>query len=249
MNSGIIPPIIILIVEILILFFPYDSAFVIYPGNSGEELLELTIVVGSPLFYFTLFLVLTELIFFGFGFLYKGVKSSGIVRKKFYYLSLGFFVIVFSGFLDSFIGYLEIGIIFGRLLVGISIFLWYKGLRVESLIPELLSPPTKAYPKLKLSLLEILSYSRLLNVCETEISVTEEKLVCLVCKKKVEGFSNVFICKKCKVLYCEKCVRLLSDLENTCWVCNSPFDASKPIKSNIKENTKDSIKIVKTRKE
>ncbi len=50
----------------------------------------------------------------------------------------------------------------------------------------------------------------------------------MVCKSKLGGFN--FICTECGALYCEKCVRALIELENGCWVCQEPFDESKPIK-------------------
>ena len=39
-----------------------------------------------------------------------------------------------------------------------------------------------------------------------------------------------FICSECGAFYCLNCANTLSDLENACWVCNSPFDPTKPSK-------------------
>jgi len=36
----------------------------------------------------------------------------------------------------------------------------------------------------------------------------------------------------------KKCARTLSDLENMCWVCESPFDESKPVIPYKKEEEK-----------
>ena len=47
----------------------------------------------------------------------------------------------------------------------------------------------------------------------------------------------VYICK-CDALYCEKCAKTLEDLENACWVCNAPFNESKPMKSFKEEEEK-----------
>ncbi|KKM81536.1 hypothetical protein LCGC14_1328740 [marine sediment metagenome] len=55
-----------------------------------------------------------------------------------------------------------------------------------------------------------------------------------MCKGRVGGF-NTFICTECEALYCEKCARTLSNLENMCWVCNTPFDVTKPSKPYKKE--------------
>ena len=62
----------------------------------------------------------------------------------------------------------------------------------------------------------------------------KEKKVCLVCKGKIGRFNN-YICPECDVLYCENCARTLSELENMCWVCETPFDNSKPSKPFKKE--------------
>ena len=40
----------------------------------------------------------------------------------------------------------------------------------------------------------------------------------------------MYTCPKCDALYCIKCSDTLSNLENACWVCNTPFDDSKPTK-------------------
>jgi len=37
------------------------------------------------------------------------------------------------------------------------------------------------------------------------------------------------VCPECDALYCIKCSNALSDLENACWVCETPFDESRPI--------------------
>jgi hypothetical protein len=66
------------------------------------------------------------------------------------------------------------------------------------------------------------------KLTEEEVTVSKEKKICLVCKGKVLGF-NSFICK-CDTIYCQKCARTLSNLENACWVCETPFDETKAVK-------------------
>ena len=78
------------------------------------------------------------------------------------------------------------------------------------------------------------------KIPEEEIMLYQEKKICLVCKGKVARF-NVFICPDCHVLYCENCARSLSNLENACWVCETAFDESKPVK--IAEKEEDVLKI------
>lgn len=59
-----------------------------------------------------------------------------------------------------------------------------------------------------------------------EIQLYKEKGLCLVCKSKVARLN--YVCPKCNALYCLKCSKALTDLENRCWVCETPFDESKP---------------------
>ena len=73
-----------------------------------------------------------------------------------------------------------------------------------------------------------------IDALEEEVSVFKDKKVCLVCKGEPSGF-NVFICPECDSLYCDKCARALSDLENICWVCESPLDQSKPVQKEQEE--------------
>ncbi len=54
----------------------------------------------------------------------------------------------------------------------------------------------------------------------------------------------MFTCHKCSVLYCQNCVRILGDLENACWVCNTPFYKKKPSKPYKKEEQKEKIKVI-----
>ncbi|MFX1526659.1 MAG: hypothetical protein ACFFB4_03720 [Promethearchaeota archaeon] len=63
-----------------------------------------------------------------------------------------------------------------------------------------------------------------------EIQLYKEKGLCLVCKSKVTRLN--YVCPKCYALYCLKCSRALTNLENSCWVCETPFDESKPMKKS-----------------
>lgn len=81
---------------------------------------------------------------------------------------------------------------------------------------------------------------------EEEVTSYIEQKVCLVCKNKVSRF-NIYICPVCDVLYCENCARTLTAMENACWVCETPFDESKPVKI-LREKEKAEDKIHKKRK-
>ena len=72
------------------------------------------------------------------------------------------------------------------------------------------------------------------KVTEEEVSISKEKKICLVCKGKVLR-NNIYLCPECSTFYCLKCSEALSNLENACWVCETPFDESKPVKPFKKE--------------
>lgn len=76
--------------------------------------------------------------------------------------------------------------------------------------------------------LNLSMFSRPQKLTEEEVTVSKEKKICLVCKNKV--FRLNYICPECYALYCVKCSDVLSDLENACWVCETPFDETKPVR-------------------
>jgi hypothetical protein len=63
---------------------------------------------------------------------------------------------------------------------------------------------------------------------DAHLSLYREHKICLACKGDVVRFH--YICPKCKALYCFICYELLSDINNSCWVCNRSF-----VKSILKE--------------
>ena len=65
-----------------------------------------------------------------------------------------------------------------------------------------------------------------------EVELYREKGICLVCKSKISRLN--YSCPKCNALYCIKCSEALTSLENACWVCETPFDDSKPVKISKK---------------
>jgi len=161
--------------------------------------------------------------FLGFAFLYKGILSIGVIRKKYFFLAFGDFITAgFSSFLILF--NLGILVVFFRILVIFGFYLKYLGIKEEP------AEPKKSLPKKEVKVEE--SLFRLSKrpdlITEEEVTFHKEKKICLVCKGKVSKF-NVFICD-CDALYCENCARALSTLENMCWACNAPIDDSKPVR-------------------
>lgn len=76
------------------------------------------------------------------------------------------------------------------------------------------------------NLLKIFSKRR--KVTEEEVYVSKEKSICLVCKENLSR--SIYLCPNCNVLYCSRCSGALSKEENACWVCDTPFDESRPVK-------------------
>jgi len=94
--------------------------------------------------------------------------------------------------------------------------------------------------KTKLKILKM--FSKPQEVTNKEIIYSKEHSICLICKGNVSKL-NMLTCHKCSVLYCQNCVRILGDLENACWVCNTPFYKKKPSKPYKKEEQKEKIKV------
>ena len=86
-------------------------------------------------------------------------------------------------------------------------------------------------------------FSKPQEVTNKEIIYSKEHSICLICKGNVSKL-NMLTCHKCSVLYCQNCVRILGDLENACWVCNTPFYKKKPSKPYKKEEQKEKIKVI-----
>jgi tetratricopeptide (TPR) repeat protein len=71
------------------------------------------------------------------------------------------------------------------------------------------------------------------QVSEEKIAISKEKKICLVCRGEVLRFS--YICE-CGAMYCEKCARALTNLENVCWACETLIDYLKPVKPHKVED-------------
>jgi hypothetical protein len=85
-----------------------------------------------------------SVLFNGIGFLRKGIQTRGIIRRKNWYLSLGFFIFVFFTYFDifSFPGFNEIYII--RIGINFCLLFLYLGLKEESIKPKKLQPKKQA---------------------------------------------------------------------------------------------------------
>jgi hypothetical protein len=122
---------------------------------------------------------------------------------------------------------LILGLIFNFLILGFGIIRIFRILKPSKALKE----PAPQEEKVKDF---ITSFTKPQRITEEEVSISKEKKICLVCKGNVGGLN--FMCSDCGAFYCVKCSEALSNLENACWVCNTPFDESKPVKMpEIKE--------------
>ncbi|MCK4384179.1 MAG: tetratricopeptide repeat protein, partial [Candidatus Lokiarchaeota archaeon] len=78
------------------------------------------------------------------------------------------------------------------------------------------------------------------QIVEEKVDVHKETKICMICKGDVTGY--IYLCE-CDAIYCENCVKALIDLENTCWVCETPIDQSRPIKHFKKDEVEIKKKI------
>ena len=209
-----------IIYEVLLFIDPFNSFNFVYPSNPGDDLIDDPLVIGSPFSLMFFAYVSVTIIFDGFGCLIKGLKSEGIVRKKLFFLSSGFLLFLSVGTFDQ-LHLPGILLLFVRLPLIVSFWLWYIGLREAPAEPK--EKPKKEV-KVEEGLFRLIQ--RPDNITEEEISISKEKKICLVCKGKTIGIT--FICPECEAFYCVNCSEAISNLENLCWACNAPIDPTKP---------------------
>jgi len=220
------------------IFFDFEGSIALeYPLTPGENLIEGTYVIGSPVFYIIVIFTLS-FIMMGFGLFIKSIQSTEVLRKKYLIFALAIFMVVICGILEGLIP-TGIGAIFTRIGTISGFWLMYLAVREE---PE---ERKKARPKKEIAVEESIFRisKRPDHLTEEEVSISKEKKICLVCKGKLGGL--MFMCKECGALYCEKCSSALVELENACWACNSPIDPSKPVKTFKLEDEATNLKILK----
>lgn len=234
--------IIAVIFELSIFLDTLGNITFIEPTIPGEELIDDSLTLGSPASLIGIIFTLTGFFFMGFGLFLKGVRSSGVVGKKYKQLAIGYLILNLSAFLD-FLGIREIVVII-RIASLSAVWFFYIGLREE---PEKsIKEKPKKEIKVEDSLFRITQ--RPAQITEEEVTYYREQKICMICKGKVAGF-DIFLCPKCGTIYHEKCARVLTNSENACWVCNEPIDNSKPSKPyKIESPDKEKIGIVKPKK-
>jgi hypothetical protein len=209
--------------ELFLFFDPMGNLTIYFPNPPGSDLIEEDLIPGSPLFFISFIYTLSTLFFLGFGYFFKGIKSEGVIRKKYFFLSLGFILDSIFPILEGF-GIAGIVLFFIRTGMIFNFWIKYLGLREEPEKKEKVK--TEKDVKIAESLFRL--SKRPDTITEEEVIFHREKKICLVCKGDVSRVN--YICPKCDALYCIKCSKQLSDLENMCWVCNEPFDEAKPVR-------------------
>jgi len=114
--------------EILFLLDPIGTFNFVDPPVLGEMLIDYNVNMFTPAGIIMALLLLMVLTILGFGFLIKSFQSSGVLRKKFLFLSLGAICFCIFGLLE---GLTEPGwtVIFVRMGYLISFWLMYYGLK------------------------------------------------------------------------------------------------------------------------
>jgi len=222
----------IIIVFYFLIIDPYANIQYIFTNKPNEDLVEGIVVFGSPAFILSSFLLISGIFLGGFGIYYKSIQSSGILKKKLRYFSVGYTV---NFLFLAFSTLIPLGIIFFVYRIGMLCTYWffYVALREEQIEPKKILP--KKEIKVEQSLFRL--SKRPDYISDEEITYYKEQEICLVCKGKVDRHS--YICPKCRALYCEKCALALINLENACWVCNTAIDESKPVKLYKKMEVED----------
>lgn len=154
-------------------------------------------------------------------------ESFSNAIKYWYSLGYAIFFIVITTTVFTLI-FLPPSIIFFYLIFDIFIILFLVTFRrdISPKNKEKTKIPSKIKPKQVTNFLEL--FTKPESFTEEEVQYHKEKKICIVCKGKSLRFT--YICPECNAIYCENCARTLSNIENACWVCKTPFDKKKPIK-------------------
>lgn len=224
---------IIMAIALLLLFLTPSTSFIYFnPDNPGEDLIYFHLLYPSPIFYVAMISIIYVIIFVVVGFSIKSLHSTSILKKKYLFSSLAVLICSICKIIEA-LFYFGIISIFTKIADLIGGVFWYLSLREESAEP-------KMKPEKKIQVEEGIFRltKRPENITEDEVMYFKEQKICLVCKNKVLGLT--YICPECDALYCVKCSKALSDLENACWSCNAPFDKSKPTES-FKKREEDTV--------
>ncbi|MCK4280624.1 MAG: hypothetical protein KAX10_00795 [Candidatus Lokiarchaeota archaeon] len=117
-----------IIFEVFFLLNPSGTVTYDNPTSPGEDLINDNLVFESIPSIIALIFLLSIILFLGVGFLHKSFQSTGIIRRKFLYLSLGSFVYAIGAVLDGLFSPGIILIFIRSAMIGSS-WLFYYGLK------------------------------------------------------------------------------------------------------------------------
>ncbi len=120
--------IVCIIFEILFFLDPMGTFNFVPPPVLGESLIDYNVNMFTPAGIIMALLLLMVLIILGFGFLIKSFQSSGVLRKKFFFLSIGSICFCIFGILEGLTAP-GVMVIFVRIGYLISFWLMYYGLK------------------------------------------------------------------------------------------------------------------------
>ena len=119
--------------EVSIILFPSFNLVFMGPEVTGSNLADVSTEEPSLASVLLYLFMISGIILCGFGYLYKGIQSKGVIQKKFYLLSIGYFIfstfpLIFNLlFTDVYATF----IVIRAGMIGSFIFFYY-GLREES---------------------------------------------------------------------------------------------------------------------
>ncbi|MHA1195069.1 MAG: hypothetical protein ACTSRH_03620 [Promethearchaeota archaeon] len=90
-----------IIFEVLMFFDPLSTFQFNPPPAPGTGLIDYNLQSLSPGGILTAIMILFIMVILGFGFLIKGIKATGVIRKKFFLLSIGSFCFCVFGMLEG----------------------------------------------------------------------------------------------------------------------------------------------------
>ena len=120
--------IICIVFVILFLMDPMGTFNFVPPLVPGESLIDYNVNIFTPAGIIMALLLLLVLVILGFGFLIKSIQSSGVLRKKFLFLSMGAICFCIFGLLEGLTAP-GVMVIFVRIGYLVSFWLMYYGLK------------------------------------------------------------------------------------------------------------------------
>ncbi|MFW9826784.1 MAG: hypothetical protein ACFFEY_04080 [Candidatus Thorarchaeota archaeon] len=131
-----------IIFELFVFFDTKNSFLYDNPEHPGWSLIDARFNITSPAFVLISIFDFSVLLN-GIGFLLKGVQTRGIIRRKNWYLSFGFFIFVFFTMFDLFVAP-GFSLYIVRIGINFCFLFFYLGLKEESIRPKKLLPKKQA---------------------------------------------------------------------------------------------------------